>query len=233
MRSAEADSPDALTTHSEGAGTQTGARSLFALCHAIVLFNSMPSWLDAAPPEEIDAGSVRLRRWNVDDAEIVTRLVADNLEHLQPWMPWAQQPPTITEEREFLARMQVAWQNRTDFGYAVTLLTSEPIGGIGLHTRQGPGILEIGYWIAAPYTTRGYATAAARALTEAALALPEVVRVEIRCDESNHASAAVPAKLGYRLVEVMDREPSAPGEIGRALIWATHRDERPPPQPVS
>lgn len=190
----------------------------------------MASWLEAAPPEEIDAESVRLRRWRIDDSQLITSLVIENLDHLRPWMPWAQEAPTVEEERDFVERMQLAWDERTDFAYAVTLLDGEPAGGIGLHTRQGPGILEIGYWIAAAKTGRGYATAAARALTQAALALPGVVRVEIRCDEANRASAAVPARTGYRLVEVIDRKRTAPAETGRTMIWVierTHQESTP------
>ncbi|HEY4025841.1 MAG TPA: GNAT family N-acetyltransferase [Candidatus Dormibacteraeota bacterium] len=185
----------------------------------------MQSWLTAAPPEEIDIAPARLRRWRVEDAEEVARLVTDNLDHLRPWMPWAQEPPSVEQEREFLQVRRRAWEARTDFGYAVTLSGGQAIGGMGLHTRQGPRTLEIGYWIAAAHTGRGFATAGARALTAAALGLPGVERVEIRCDEANRASAAVPARLGFRLVDVITREPSAPGETSRAQIWAVRREE--------
>jgi RimJ/RimL family protein N-acetyltransferase len=187
----------------------------------------MGSSLTAAPPEEIDAGELRLRRWRVGDAELVTRLVVENLDHLRPWMPWAQSAPTVEEELGFLERLHRAWEARTDFGYAAVLPTGEHIGGLGLHTRQGPGTLEIGYWIAAAHTGRGHATAAARALTDAAFALPGIARVEIRCDQANHASAAVPRKLGYRLTDVIDRRVSSPGESGRGLIWVMRREDWP------
>jgi RimJ/RimL family protein N-acetyltransferase len=186
------------------------------------------SWLGAAPPEEIDAGPVRLRRWRVADAGLVTRLVTANLEHLRPWMAWAQEPPAEADERDFLLRMEAAWERRSDFGFVVVLPDVGPAGGMGLHTRQGPGTLEIGYWIAAASTGRGYATAGARALTGAAFALPGVERVEIRCDEANVASAAIPRRLGYRLLEVYTRRASSPAETGRGMIWAVQREEWPP-----
>ena len=185
----------------------------------------MTFWLEAAPPEEIDAGPVRLRRWRVEDAGLVARLVTANLDHLRPWMPWAQQAPDEAEERDFLERMEAAWERRSDFGFAVELPDVGPAGGMGLHTRQGPGTLEIGYWIAAASAGRGYATAGARALTDAAFALAGVDRVEIRCDEANVASAAVPRRLGYRLLEVYGRAASAPAETGRGMIWAVERAE--------
>ncbi len=183
------------------------------------------SWLEVAPPDEIEAGAARLRRWRMEDATVLARLVNANLAHLRPWMPWAQEPPSLDEQREFLQRMQAAWEQRTDFGFAVTLPDrGELIGGMGLHMRRGPGTLEIGYWIAAAHTGRGYATAGARALTDAASALPGVERVEIRCDEANRASAAVPRKLGFKLEQVIDRLAAAPAETGRGMIWAVGRD---------
>src|SRR5262245_2847628 len=188
----------------------------------------MSWWLEAAPPDEIEAPPVRLRRWRPEEAEILVRLVSDNLEHLQPWMPWAQARPSLDDERAFLELLQEAWERRTDFGYAVTLPSGEPIGGMGLHARRGPGTLEIGYWIAAAHTGRGYTTAAAGALTAAAFALPGVGRVEIHCDEANQASAAVPRRLGFRLVEIVTRSAAAPAETGREMIWAAGRDGWPP-----
>jgi RimJ/RimL family protein N-acetyltransferase len=184
----------------------------------------MGSWLRAAPPEEIDTPRARLRRWRVEDAELLVSLVTENLEHLRPWMPWAQERPTIEHEQAYLERMQYAWDRCTDFSYAVTLLTGEPVGGMGLHTRQGPGTLEIGYWVAAAHTRRGYATACARALTDAAFALPGIERVLIRCDEANLASAAVPRRLGFTLVEIAPRTAEAPGETGRGMTWVVRRD---------
>jgi RimJ/RimL family protein N-acetyltransferase len=41
----------------------------------------------------------------------------------------------------------------------------------------------------------------------------------VHTDEANHASAAVPAKLGYRLDRIEDVPPVAPAETGRRQIW--------------
>jgi RimJ/RimL family protein N-acetyltransferase len=93
------------------------------------------------------------------------------------------------------------------------------VGTIGLHRRAAEDVIEIGYWIAAGQTRRGYGTLAARAATSLAAALPGIRHVEIHCDEANLASAAIPRKLGYRLDRTEPHEPEAPGERGRRLIW--------------
>ena len=66
-------------------------------------------------------------------------------------------------------------------GFGLFEADGELVGGFGLHRRRGPGILEIGYWVRSDRTGRGYATGAARALTQAAFdGFPDVDRLEIR-----------------------------------------------------
>ncbi|MFI9272292.1 GNAT family N-acetyltransferase [Kitasatospora sp. NPDC052896] len=178
------------------------------------------------PPELIALpGGVSLRRRTVADAAAANAAVIRNLEHLRPWMPWAGSAPTLERSTEMTKAGWQLWEDGTDFLYVVGL-DAEPgsiVGAFGLHGRVGPGALEIGYWVDAAHTGRGIATDAARALTGAALALPGIVRVEIHCDETNLASAAVPRKLGYRLDRVDRRPPSAPAETERLQIWITER----------
>jgi RimJ/RimL family protein N-acetyltransferase len=75
------------------------------------------------------------------------------------------------------------------------------------------------------HTRRGIATECAAALTTVGLALRGVERIEIHCDAANAASAAVPARLGYRLESFVEHEPEAPGEVGRRMVWVVHRRE--------
>lgn len=97
------------------------------------------------------------------------------------------------------------------------------IGCCGLHARIGTGALEIGYWVRIGYLQRGVATAAAGALTDAALALSEVDRVEIRCGVANSRSASIPPKLGYRMDRIQHRPPTTPGETDQHMIWVLDR----------
>jgi RimJ/RimL family protein N-acetyltransferase len=199
------------------------------------------------PPERVDAGAVVLRRIRSTDAGAVAAAVAGSLDHLRPWMPWA--TPDSADRGNQLARVAEAdemWESGISHIYSV--LTADHgtlVGEIGLHRRSGEvrepeGLksapqpsrghcIEIGYWIAGSQTRRGFGTSAAAAITDVALALPGVSRVEIHCDEANTASAAIPRKLGYRLDRIEVRKPEAPGESGRLMIWA--RDHAGPPDP--
>ncbi|MFC8721217.1 GNAT family N-acetyltransferase, partial [Kitasatospora sp. NPDC057198] len=167
--------------------------------------------------------SAHLRRRRSADAAALNAAVVANLAHLSPWMPWAQHAPTLAESEQVSVRGEQVWDEGTDFMYLL-VLDADPaavVGAFGLHGRIGPGALEIGYWVHREHTGRGLATAAARALTDAALALPGITRAEIHCDEANAASAAVPRKLGYALDRIDEEAPIAPAETGRKMIWVT------------
>lgn len=177
------------------------------------------------PPEQIAMGDVGalLRRHAAHDLDALHAAIEESRDHLRPWMPWADQ--TRIETASFLAGAVESWTARREFGYLIVDATDGAVlGGCGLHDRLGPEALEIGYWRRAGANGRGVVTAAVRALTAAALAEPDITRVEIHCDEANQASAAVARRAGYRLVRIDDVPVRAPAELGRQMIWGS-----PPP----
>jgi RimJ/RimL family protein N-acetyltransferase len=183
--------------------------------------NPVPLEKTGAPPELVEAGLLILRRVRAADAGAIAAAVGASLDHLRPWMAWA--VPEAADLRTQQVRVTEAdemWAAGTDYIYSViTADEGTLVGAIGMHRRIGDGGIEIGYWTAVQQTRRGFATAAAQALTSVALGMPGVRRVEIHCDEANIASNAIPRKLGYRLDRIDDHEPEAPGERGRRLIW--------------
>lgn len=177
------------------------------------------------PPERIDLGDLVLRRWSYDDVDALLAAVRPSWEHLRHWMAWARDEPTRESQAGFVRSCLQNWQECTDFAYGIFDVACEVLGSIGLHSRPGPGALEIGYWVRLDRSGQGIITRAAQALTDAAFALPGIERVEIHCDEANVRSAAVPRRLGYALVELRDGAAEAPGASGRDLIWRVTRKE--------
>lgn len=159
-----------------------------------------------------------LRPYDAGDLDQLVDVVNDNLEHLRPWMPWAQVPVTAESQSEFLASSAANWADGTDFVYGV-FAGAVLLGSVGLHTRHGSGVLEIGYWVRASAQGRGLVTAATRVLAEVAASYAEVDRVAIYCDEANLRSAAVPRRLGFTLSGIAEVEPLAAAETGRHQIW--------------
>lgn len=178
----------------------------------------------AAPPDIVLAEHVVLRRVIPDDAAAVAGAVKASIDHLRPWMAWADDGAgSETAQQGRLEEAVQAWDDGREYRYAVLDHAGHLVGLCSLHRRIGPGALEIGYWVHVDHVGRGIATAAARALTESALRLPDVERIEIRCDEANVASAAIARKIGYRLDRVDDKAPAAPGESGRNMVWVLER----------
>jgi ribosomal-protein-serine acetyltransferase len=172
-------------------------------------------------PEEIHHPKVTLRRWRDTDLDLVYELVELNLDELKPWMPWAHDHGRESAA-EFLARNDATWETGETYNYAI-VVDSRVVGSCGLMSRIGPGGLEIGYWVSKEYTGRGIATAAARALAEAAFRLSYVNHVEIHHDELNRASEAIPRKLGYTEISRTPGASDAPEGNGVQVIWRLSR----------
>lgn len=179
-------------------------------------------------PTEIVTRRLLLRCWREGDGPALKGAIDANLTHLQRWMPWAMDEPSSHEN--MAARVlgfERAFRDGEDWPYGIFARPAgQVVGAGGLHRRQGPNTLEIGYWIGLAYTRRGYATEAARALTGTAFGLPQLEQVEIRCDPENVASAGVPKRLGFRLVEILKSDTTTPtGEPRDTMVWRISRAE--------
>jgi RimJ/RimL family protein N-acetyltransferase len=178
-----------------------------------------PIALPVAPPDVIELPELTLRRWRPEWADALQAAFDASLPELRPFMPWATDDHGIDESREYIARSVEEWDRHENFNYALLTADGEVIGSAGLMTRMGEGVLEIGYWVHTAHTGRGHATATARALADAALALPGVDRAAIKHDPANPASGRVAMKAGFAHVGEVMREPAAPGHTGVELVW--------------
>jgi len=172
------------------------------------------------PPVRVslDDGS-ELRTLVPEDAVSVAAAVGANLDHLRPWMPWANErsaDPAFQRARinglASLASTGTEWQYGL-FGDGAFL------GSFGLMTRRGPGTLEIGYWLCADATGTGRATRATSALAGVGESMTGIEELWIVCDEANARSAAVARRCGFELCRTYADEPQAPGENGTKLVF--------------
>lgn len=148
----------------------------------------------------VASGRFELRRYVDADVEALNRAVADSVDHLLPWMPWAaHEPLTVAARLELFATWDREWLAGESAVYGM-FAGDAVIGGTGLHRRRDgrPDVIEIGYWVHVDHTRRGVATEAAAALTDAAFGLGSTTAVEIMHLPDNVASRGVPARLGYR-----------------------------------
>ena len=171
-------------------------------------------------PREIDAGGgVVLRAPDPVDAEGVVEAINESLVELRPWMPWAAEPATVDQQAVRLAVVAEGFGLGLDAGY--TIFEDDRVAGIvGVHDRVGDArAREIGYWLRTSATGRGVMTRAVRAVVEV-LAGAGRARAVIHCDEANAPSAAVAARAGFTLVEIVaDPTRDAPASTDRTMIW--------------
>lgn len=173
------------------------------------------------PPERIELADGVLRAFRVEDATALARAVGESLEHLRPWMPWADNGSADAAfQRDRLEGVVEQWARGEEYQYGLFDLDEQQVlGAFGLMTRRGRATLEIGYWVHVDACGRGYATRASAALTNVALAVPRVRKVLIYCDEANEISAKVPRKLGFTLQRIETTPVTAPAETGRHMVW--------------
>jgi ribosomal-protein-serine acetyltransferase len=167
-----------------------------------------------------------LRPWEDDDVDALTNAVTANIDHLRPWMSWIDHEPMSREQRlELIARFRAARLAGDDLTLGI-FHNGEAVGGTGLHPRIGASGVEIGYWIHVDHLRKGFATEAAGALADAALALPHIDHVQIHHDVANVASAGVPQRLGFVKVGEDHDGIQAPAECGVEWIWEMRSDQR-------
>jgi RimJ/RimL family protein N-acetyltransferase len=136
-----------------------------------------------------------------DDADAIFAYACDpDVTRYLIWRPHQDLDTT----RAFIARCQASWQHQTEFAYALAERhTAALIGMLSLRIRGHAA--SLGYVLARAAWGRGLMTEAAGAVTEWALAQPDIYRVWATCDYENRGSARVMEKIGMQCEGVMRR----------------------------
>lgn len=140
-----------------------------------------------------------IRSYKIDDAAKMKDAIDSSIEHLLPFMKWAEHEPEPIEKKvERITKMRNDFTEKEDYTLGIFCKEKDILlGSTGLHNRVGEGAREIGYWIRANAINKGYATEISKALTTFAFEKLKLEKVEIRCDVRNEASMRIPQKLGF------------------------------------
>jgi ribosomal-protein-serine acetyltransferase len=147
-------------------------------------------------------GDLVLRPLEESDADELHALIEANRAHLARWMPWA-----ADERRDGVVEFIRGTRRQldSDDGFQCAIVRAGRIAGVvGHHGIAWPNrSTSLGYWLAAAEQGRGTMTRAVEALTQHALIVRGLNRLEIRAAPDNRRSRAVPERLGFRAEGVL------------------------------
>ena len=182
------------------------------------------TWLQSEIPRRIIIDDLVIRCLETTDANQVVVAVTESLPELLQWMPWARfEPQSVAQREDLILQWSKDWEEKKDFPFGI-FREEQLVGCTGFHLRHGEGQLEIGYWVRTSCTGQGIATQTARALTNAAFALPEIHEVLIAHDIGNIRSEMIPKRLGFSVLKEYDVEKNADSTIGRNRLWSMKRE---------
>ncbi len=133
---------------------------------------------------KIESKRLCIRCYAPTDATLLKTAIDESLEHLLPWMPWAQnEPEPLQAKADRLRKYRGQFDLGVDYTFGIFSKDQQMlIGSTGLHTRLTGNAREIGNWIHARYLRQGYATEAVAALVQVGFEVEQLERIEIRCD---------------------------------------------------
>lgn len=173
--------------------------------------------------EELRGERVLVRPYRESDAQALFEAMIESRDHLRPWMPFADAHQTVEESRDWIIQQMAHWLLRDDLTLGIwEKSTGRYLGSTGLHPHDWQiGYFEIGYWLRASAEAHGYITETVDLLTNYALDSLKANRLEIRCDELNVRSAAVPKRLGYVLEGRLRNDMISPdGRLRSTLVFS-------------
>jgi len=182
-------------------------------------------------PTELRTSRLVLRPFDSNDAAELLSILDANQEHLQPWIPARVADPALLPlVAQRLAEFKEAFITNREWRFALRANDDgRLLGEVDLFPRDAHARVdfadadraELGYWLRADDTGRGFITEAARAVVDAAFTTRRFTEVEIRCDPRNAPSVAVARRLGFTLCETT----SEPLEVWRRAAPATVADD--------
>jgi len=154
------------------------------------------------PPETFETSRLRLRPPKIGDAEGIFLGYASDpkVTRYLTWRPHSD----INVTREFLERCIREWERGNSFSWVIELKDNGKLIGM-VELTINAHRASLGYVLARPYWSQGYAAEAAGEVVNWAIKHPHIYRVWAVCDVENVASARVLEKIGMRREGILRR----------------------------
>ena len=174
-------------------------------------------------PDHLETERLLIRAPHTDDAPVVYAAIQESLDNLRQWMLWSHEEQTLESVEANTRQAIILFQTREVLRFRLFRKSDgEYVGMSEIHSFDwSVPRCEIGYWARTSMQGQGYITEAVKALTEFALNMLGMLRVEIRCNARNVRSAAVAERAGYTLeARLHHYERDVGGELRDTLIYA-------------
>ena len=181
-------------------------------------------------PVELRTARLLLRPWRAEDAAALRPILEANYAHLGPWIPArVAEPAPIPVLEQRLAGFAADFAANREWRFALVARDDgRMLGEVDLFPCAASGRValadadraELGYWLRADATGRGFVTEAARAVLDAAATISRFSHVEIHCDARNASSVAVSRRLGFVLATTRaERGGASADPSGHSQVW--------------
>jgi ribosomal-protein-serine acetyltransferase len=149
--------------------------------------------------EELVTERLVLRPPRRGDLAALDAAIAETLDDLVLWLPWAHPGHQRADTRRYLRGARLARVQGTALEFLIAARESgEVIGVVSLHrldpSRRSAGL---GYWVRRSRQGSGFATEAAGAITGEGFRRLGLHRIEAHVATENRRSQRVPEKLGF------------------------------------
>jgi len=180
-------------------------------------------------PDQFESARLILRVPRAGDGPAILEAVAESIDRLRPWFPFAQAEPVLENYEGFARRSRIAFHERTSINLLLFRKSDGLlVGSSGFNPRLDWSVprFEIGYWVRTALEGQGYISEAVRAQTSIAFQVLQAERVEIRCDARNTRSAAVAERCGYQFeARFRNYDRDVQGQLMDMLIYSLTRAE--------
>ncbi|HRP28472.1 MAG TPA: GNAT family N-acetyltransferase [Burkholderiaceae bacterium] len=181
-------------------------------------------------PASIETARLLIRPPRSGDGAAVHEAIVESLPELRRFLaslPWVAEEQTRESAEVFCRNAESNFLARRDLPFL--LLGRESgrlVGACGLHrTNWEVPKTEVGYWVRASESGKGYVTEAVNGLVAFALDAIGAERIEIITDAENLASRRVAERCGFTLEGILRRERRAPqGSLRDTCIYARLAD---------
>jgi ribosomal-protein-alanine N-acetyltransferase len=163
-----------------------------------------------------------LRVWRRGDEDALVR----NINHRSVWRNVGDSIPHPYGRADAEAFLTLVEKDARSWHFAI-VAGDEPVGSIGMYRFEGRQRYTgtLGYMLGPDHWGRGFASEALAAMSEAAFARTDVVRLEAHVFAWNPASCRVLEKCGFRQEALLRKSSFKDGEIVDEFVYARLRGE--------